>query len=883
VSLSAGTKLGPYEILAPIGAGGMGEVYRARDTRLERTVAIKVLPSHLSASPESRQRFEREAKTISQLSHPHICALHDVGRQGETDYLVMEYLEGETLSERLAKGPLPLEQTLRYGQQIADALDKAHRQGIVHRDLKPGNVMLTKTGVKLLDFGLAKTFEPAAPRESLTSLPTQQGLTREGTILGTFQYMAPEQLEGKDADARTDIFAFGATLYEMATGRKAFSGSTQASLIGAILHTEPQPISSVQPASPPALDRIVKTCLAKDPEERWQSSADIKRELGWISEGSAAGVAVPAALSSLRRRREPLAWLLAAAGILGAAAALVTRRSQAPPQPIRFALASPAGLKLRLQDCPALSPDGSRLALSLADAGGKSQLWVQALDSLRGRPLEGTEGARLPFWSPDGRAIAFFQSGRLRRIDSGGGMIQTISEGAGSGFGGAWGAGGTIVFGSTFGGPLWRVPASGGDKTPATVPDAARGDAAHVFPAFLPDGRHFVFIARNVDPSKSVVALGDLESKETRPLWRSDTGAVWSPTGHLLFAREGTLFAQRFDARRRVAVGEPFSVAGDVRFFTGNSLVQATAGGDLLVYGLWRHDRRLVWVDRTGRELGTIGQVADYDDVRVSPSGDRVAASIRDPASGWNNDVWVLDAGRGIASRLSSERSDEFGPVWSPDGQRVFYTSDRAGFYDLYSRPSGGGSEELVLRTKWDKVANELAPDGGTLVFGGSPVGNYEDVWLLPLTGERSPRPAIESRGFVEKSSRLSPDGRWVAFSSDEPGREGIFVAPFPSGPKRPVSDSGGSVPVWSRDGKELYYLGGDGKLTAVGVSVGPSGLALGPPQPLFDLDPAGLTSFDPRPYDVAPDGRFLVVRAVGDEPSHPIVVDVHWTARPKP
>ncbi len=469
-------------------------------------------------------------------------------------------------------------------------------------------------------------------------------------------------------------------------------------------------------------------------------------------------------------------------------------------------------------------------------------------------------------------------------MDAEGGAIQTICEGVGgSGFGAEWGAGGTVVFGSTFGGPLWRIPASGGTKTPATALDLARGDAAHLFPTFLPDGRHFVYAARNVDPVKSVLVLGDLDSKESRVLWRSDSGAVWAPPGSLLFAREGTLFAQKLDARRLVAIGDPVAIAANVRFLTDNSLVQATAGGDRLAYGLWRHDRRLVWVDRKGQELGTVGQTVDYEDIRISPTGDRVAAAIRDPAAGWSNDIWVLDVARGIATRLSSERSDDFSPVWSADGQRIFYVTDRNGFYDLYSRPAGGGSEELVVRTNWDKAINEVTPDGGSLVFGGSPEGNYEDIWTVPLAGDRTPKMIVESKSFVEKSARLSPDGKWIAFSSDEPGRADIFVAPFPTGPKRRVSDRGGIAPIWSRDGKELYYLAGDGKLTAVSVSRGNSEIAFGPPQPLFDLEPAGLNSFDPRPYDVAPDGRFLVVRTVSQEPPNPFVVDVHWTARVKP
>jgi Tol biopolymer transport system component len=862
----------------------MGEVYKAKDTRLDRIVAVKVLSPHLSASPDSRQRFEREAKTISQLSHPHICALHDVGREGETEYLVMEYLEGETLSDRLVKGALPLEQTLRYGQEIADALDKAHRQGIVHRDLKPGNVMLTKSGVKLLDFGLAKVLPSPGGRgaggEGITALPTQQGLTQEGTILGTFQYMAPEQLEGKEADARTDIFALGATLYEMATGKKAFPAATQASLIGAILHTDPAPISTVHPMSPPALDRVVKTCLAKDPEDRWQNAGDVGKELRWIGEGSAAGVAAPAAARVRRRVRESAAWVLAAIGLLFGAASFLTRRGPAGPQPLRFVQAPPPGSEFRFQDCPVLSPDGRRIAFIVSSHGGQTQIWVRSLDTIAAKRLEGTEGAVAGFWSPDGRQIGFFQAGRLRRIDAEGGSIQTICENTGSPLGAAWGAG-QIVFVSQFGAPLSRVPADGGARAPATVIDRARGDAAHLYPTFLPDGRHFVFAARNVDPGKTVLILGDLESKETRVLWRSDTSAVWSPRGYLLFAREGTLFAQRFDARRLEPVGNPVVVVDNVHFFTDNNLVQASAGGDVLAYGLWRHDRRLVWLDRRGTELGTLGQIADYEDVRISPSGDRVAVSIRDATAGRNLDVWVLDVARGIASRITSERSDEFDSTWSPDGQRLYYVSDRAGYYDLYARPAGGGAEDVVLKSNWDKLVSDVSPDGQGLLFGGSPAGTREDIWLLPLAAGAQAKPVFQTE-FSEYSARHSPDGRWVAFSSDDAGPREIFVQAFPSGPRRRVSVAGGTSPIWSRDGKELYYIGGDGRLTAAPFRPDASGPAFGPPQSLFDLDAAGLSAFDPRPYDVAPDGRFLVVRVVGEEPSNPIVVDVNWTERLK-
>ena len=494
MSLATGARLGPYEILAPIGAGGMGEVYKARDTRLERTVAIKVLPVHLSASPESRQRFEREAKTISQLSHPHICALHDVGREADTEYIVMEYLEGETLSERLAKAPLLLEHTLRFGQQIADALQKAHRQGIVHRDLKPANVMITKTGVKLLDFGLAKAMAPAGSPSSLTALPTQEGLTREGTILGTFQYMAPEQLEGNEADARTDIWALGCVLYEAVTGKKTFSGASQASLITAIMSSDPPPISSVQPMSPPALDRVVKTCLAKDPEERWQSAADVRRQLQWIAEGSAAGGAGPTVVASKTRARERLAWILASMFAIAASAVgyLHLRQSPLLVRPFQTSILPPEKTEFEFQGSPpAISPDGRRIAFAAGPPNTRGRLWVRSFEASDAQPLPGTEGAAAPFWSPDSRFLGFFADGKLKKIDVTGGMPQALTD-APDGDGGTWSQEGVILF--TTDGPLHRVPESGGASSPVTRVVEDEAGLGHSWPMFLPDGRHFLYL-----------------------------------------------------------------------------------------------------------------------------------------------------------------------------------------------------------------------------------------------------------------------------------------------------------------------------------------------------------------------------------------------------
>jgi Tol biopolymer transport system component len=855
----------------------MGEVYKARDTRLERTVAVKVLPPHLSSSPEGRQRFEREAKTISQFSHPHICALHDVGREGETEYLVMEYLEGETLSDRLAKGPLALDQTLRYGVEIADALDKAHRQGIVHRDLKPGNVMLTKSGVKLLDFGLAKAIEPASAPNSQTALPTQANLTQEGTILGTFQYMAPEQLEGKEADARTDIFALGAVLYEMATGKKAFPAASQASLITAIMSSEPAPISAVQPTSPAALDRIVRTCLAKDPEDRWQSAHDIGSELKWIREGSGAAAAVSGPRPV---KRERLAWAVAALAVLAAAGAVYGSRRLAPaPEPVVLTLPAPPGL--RFDQGATLSPDG-RAVVFLASGRGEDLIWVRRLDEPQARPLEGTDSARYPFWSPDGRSIGFFQRTKLRRIDAEGGALQTICE-TGNGFGGAWGADGTILFAPAFGAGLMSVAASGGPPVPVTTLDATRGDASHLLPIFLPGGRRFVFVARNVDPEKTTLVAGDLDSKQTRLICRSDSAAAWSPTGHLLFAREGTLFAQRFDPNRLDLRGEVTPLVRDVRYSTDNNSGTWSASGDTLVYRLWPHDRNLVWVDRKGAVLGTLGAEADYDDVAISPDGRRVAASIRDAAHGQNLDVWVLDAERGAATRITSERSDEFHPVWHPDGETLFYASDRAGPYDIHRRPAAGGSETVVLRTKWDKIVMDASPDGQSLLFTGSPAEAAANIWILPLEGVAEPRAVVESDRFTETDGRFSPDGSSLAFTSTESGMPEVYVKSMSGGSKRLVSSGGAFSPVWRLDGRELFFITADRRLAAVPITPSPTGPVPGTPQPLFDLKAASSSAFSPEVYDVAPDGqRFLVVRQKSEE-TPGLVVRLHWTSLLEP
>ncbi len=877
MTLAAGSRLGPYEILSPLGAGGMGEVYRARDTRLDRTVAIKVLPTHLSASLESRQRFEREAKTISQLSHPHICALHDVGREGETEYLVMEYLEGETLADRLLKGPLPLEQTLRFGIQIADALDKAHRQGIVHRDLKPGNVMLTKSGVKLLDFGLAKAFDQEGPVESLTSAATSaRDLTAEGALLGTLSYMAPEQLEGKKVDSRTDIFALGATLYEMATGKKAFATPSQASLITLIMSADPPPISMAQPTSPPALDRVVKTCLEKDPEDRWQSAGDVAKELKWIAEGSV-GAILPIVAGG-RKRREMLAWAITVlVAVLGAVAVLLSRRPRAPEELTRFTIQPPSGQTIF---SVALSPDARRILFLLKDEGGRDSIAVRSLDSLEIRRLPGTEDARGGFWSPDGREIALFSEGRLKRMSAEGGPVQTICESGGA-FYGAWSRQGTILFEKEFASPIVAVPATGGTPQPVTALDPARGEVAHFHPAFLPDGRHFVFVAPNLDPEKTSVMLASLDSKDVRRLFHADSNAVFADPGYLLFGRNSAIFAWRFDPRSLELVGDPAPAFEPVRCLREDNFLAASAAGNRLVYLSWFGRRRLVWVDRKGRELGTLGEIGGYTDVRISPDGRKVAAALRDPAHGQSQDIWVLDAFRGTGSRITAELTDEFNPAWFPDGERLVYVSDRAGFFDLYERPANGGAEKILLRTKQDKLLPTVSPDGRHLLMSVPEGGNFTRV-LIPLS-ERgdSLRPSAGFR-FSEEHPEISPDGRWTVFNSNESGQREVYLQPLPEGPKRQVSIGGGQMPVWNRNGSELFYAARDGTLMSVALRLAAGRLETAEPQPLFPLQ-LGVKGELPwlrHTYDVSPDGqRFLVIRRAPDAEADSAVVVTNWTA----
>ena len=781
----------------------------------------------------------------------------------------MEYLEGETLAQRLTKGALPLDQALRYAVEIADALDKAHRKGITHRDLKPGNIMVTKAGTKLLDFGLAKLKQPGAAAAGLSALPTQSaGLTQEGAILGTLQYMAPEQLEGKDADARSDIFAFGATVYAMVTGKKAFEGSSQASLIHAILGVDPPTISSLQPMSPAALDEIVKTCLAKDPEDRWQGAADLRRQLKWIAEGgSQAGLAVPAAVPARSQLR--LAWSMAAVLGIGLVLALVVpylNRGPGGATTARLSVLTEVGRV----DHVALSPDGRQLAFT---AG--RQLWVRPLDSLEARVLPGTEGAGAPFWSPDGRSIGFFRLSELMTIDPAGGPPQTVCA-VGLGEGGTWNQDGVIVFGDASEG-LFLVPAGGGEPTRVTTLDDARGERGHHWPQFLPDGEHFLFFARGPAEHEGIY-VGSLEAGVTPSLLlRTDRQARYAAPGYLLFGRGESLMAQPFDVQRLALTGDPVRVVDGVRSDSGGlGLGFSTSQQRGLAYvgGGGRAATQLRWVDRSGADLGTVGEPGEYLDPVLSPDETKVAVRR-------NEDIWIVDLSRGTEQRFTFDPAADFWPIWSPDGSRIVFSSWRDGHIaDLFEKAAAGtGQAQLLLESDYPAGPIDWSVDGEFVLYNEIHPETSNDLWLLPMSGDRQPTPFVQTP-FVDAEGTFSPDGRWVAYNSDDSGAFQVYVQRVPaSGGKWQVSTTGGVMPQWRGDGRELYYTSLDNEVMAVDVEAEGDTLEVGIPHRLF---PLAFTFGERNPFNVTTDGQRFLVNALV-EGSTPITWVFNWTAELEP
>ncbi len=889
MALKEGLQLGPYEILDAIGAGGMGEVYRARDTRLDRTVAIKVLPSHLSDDPAVRERFDREAKAISSLNHPNICALHDVGHQDGIDYLVMEYLEGETLAARLEKGPLPPAEVLSFGIQIADALETAHRQGVIHRDLKPANVMMTPTGAKLMDFGLAKAVGLTGASGSLTALPTMTSpLTAEGTIMGTFQYMAPEQLEGKEADVRSDVYAFGAVLWEMATGRKAFEAASHAALIAAIIEREPPALSSVQPMVPPALDRVVATCLAKDPDQRWQTVHDVALQLRWIADaGSKAGI--PAPLASRRKQRERLRMaitvlLALATGILAVAyfgrpvpEVGSFKMHVLPPEDALFRSSGNESGAVRV------SPDGRHLAFIAQTELGDVLLWVRSLDALEPRSLQGTKGAKRHFWSPDSRSLGFFAGGKLKKIDIAGGPALSLCAAA-DGRGGSWNQAGVIVFAPDSTHPIHRVSAAGGESTPVTELLKDPREETHRFPEFLPDGNRFLFLARspgsNTDGPSTVIYAQSLDSPERTEVLRGTSNALYS-SGHLLFVRETTLMAQPFDADALEITGDAFPVAEKVQFDRAFSrAVFSASGNGVLAYqsGSARRDSQLKWFDRRGGELEAVAQAGYHTMPSLSPDGKWTAVTMIDFDSG-NWDVWLYELERGIRTRFTFSAGVDGLPVWSPDGSRIVFGSNRNGVFDLFQKTaSGAGTVDSLYESEGNAFPSDWSTDGRYLLFDEVREGTKLDIVYLDMQEKAEPQLYLSTE-FDESHAHFSPDGRWVAFVSDESGKKEIYVAAFPElTGKWQVSIAGGDEPRWAPDGAELFYLSTSNTLMVAEVSGEAESFGVGQVQELFKTASPNEYGWN---FSVAPDGeRFLINTLLESNTFSPIVVVSDW--RPK-
>ncbi|MGH9774041.1 MAG: protein kinase domain-containing protein [Candidatus Acidiferrales bacterium] len=891
--LAAGTKLGPYEILAPVGAGGMGEVYRARDTRLDRTVAIKVLPKHLADTPEARQRFEREARAVSSLNHPHICALYDVSREGEAEFLVMEFLEGETLAKRIEKGALATPELLCTAIEIADALEKAHRHGVIHRDLKPGNIMLTKSGAKLMDFGLAKSANAAAaaPSSSLTMSLNQaavtEPLTAKGTIVGTFQYMSPEQVEGQESDARADIFAFGAVLYEMATGKRAFEGKSQASVIAAILEREPPPISTLQPMSPPALDRVVKICLAKDPDERFQSAHDLKLQLEWIRDaGSQAGV--PAPVIARRRISHRVAWAFAGIFVVATVffAWMYFRLANAPALAIVSQVPPPANANFAFGGSdagpPVISPDGERLAFAAAGSDGKRLLWVRPLNAVTAQALAGTDGATFPFWSPDSHYLGFFANGKLNRIEASGGPPLAIAD-APNGRGGAWNRDGTILFTPDTNGPVYRVPASGGTPQPVTKPNLSRQETSHRWPQFLPDGKHFLLYAHGGAAENNTTYAASLDGGEPKLLLRGDSNAIYAPPGYLLFIRQGTLMAQRFDPSGLLLIGEamPLAEHAGVNLTVWRGILTASENG-ILTYevGAEESNRRLIWFDRNGKQIEETGAAGDYRTASLSPDGRKLAVTLTESGTG-NADIWVYDLTRGVQTRLTFSPGINAAASWTPDGKTIVFLSNRSGQYHLYQESADGtGAASPLLVDDAAELYPDLSSDGRYVIFEhfATQAGSHTEIWALPMFGDHKPLPVIQNPQFDVIRPALSPDSKWLAYVSPESGRREVYVVPFgQGGGKWQVSGNGGGTPRWRHDGKELFYLSPDNKIMSAQISEQGASLVIGKVASLFPANPAVTPGWA---YDVSADGKkFVVITLATQQAAAPLTLVVNWPA----
>jgi eukaryotic-like serine/threonine-protein kinase len=862
VSLAAGTRLGPYEIQCLAGAGGMGEVYRASDTRLDRKVAVKVLPTHLSSDSNLRQRFEREARAISSLNHPNICQLYDVGHQDGIDYIVMEYLDGEVLSNRLSKGPLPLDQVLKIGIELADALDRAHRQGIVHRDLKPGNIMLTKSGAKLMDFGLARpAIAAVAPSSDALTLSRSEPLTVEGNLLGTLQYMSPEQLEGKTVTGLSDIFSFGCVLYEMVTGRCAFEGKSQPAIAHAILEKEPERISRLQATAPVALDRVVHACLTKQPDERWESMHDLLLELRWLAD---------------RKQHPPeqtrthrfAPWLaIAVVSLLAALVATQLRRGAVPVSIVRASLMPPAGRSFAPYNF-AMSPVGNRLAFVTVAQGDKPTLWVRTMSTPAAQQVSGSEDAQYPFWSPDSRHVAFFADRKLRTVDVSTGEVRVVCESKVL-IGGTWNADDVIVFAPAVAAVLYRVAAAGGTPTPVTRLPREGSGQAHRWPFFLPDGKHFLYFAdwsAPEDPRGNGLYAGSLDGDEAKLISPDITGNVEYANGYLLYFRDRSIMAQPFDAGRLVFTGSPTVVAEGVERQVALSKAgfSSSPAGALVFQSAADAAARLAWFDSSGRQTEELPATGNRDP-RLSPDGRRLAVSA-DEAGNAQRNIRIYDLARAVSTTLTSVGEDEF-PMWSPDGRMIYYASRQGKSFSI-SRVAADGSGPPEIWLQGPKmIPNDFTRDG-----------RYLALMNLGLGGAIIDIYSVSDRNRVQRfpgaEAAFSPDGRWITYTASS-GE--LLLQAFPGpGAHIQISNGGGAQPRWSRDSTRLYYIAPDRKLMMVRFD--PGGNSPGTPQAIMQTRIIG-SHFVFIQYDVAADGARFLINSLPPSGGGPLALVTNWAA----
>jgi len=903
--ITPGTKLGPYEIISPLGAGGMGEVYRAKDIRLGRDVAIKVLPSHLSSNPDLKQRFDREAKTISQLQHPHICTLYDVGSQDGVDFLVMEMLEGESLFDRLQKGAMPLDQVLKIAMEIAEALDKAHRAGIIHRDLKPANVMLTKSGAKLLDFGLAKPHgsQPISSGSNpistgsnspgvagaLTQTSIGSALTSAGSVIGTVQYMSPEQIAGNEADIRSDIFGFGAMLYEMASGKRAFEGKTPSQIVGSILANDPPPVSSLQPLVPASFDSVISTCLKKEPEERFQSAHDLKLQLKWVADYGMQKTAVMPAV--IRKKQNALKWIGGAAVI---ALALLAGWLFAGRNPevavVRAEIPPPAGMEFEvygdLAGVPMLSPQGDKLVFLARKKGEKKTLWVRPLNSLTAQMLEGTEGAAHPFWSPDGKNIGFFSDSKLCRIPSTGGPVVILTD-VTQPRGGTWGAEDVILYTPDFRAGLMRISASGGQPSPATTLASGK-HTTHRFPWFLPDGKHFLYLATSHEGGRKEengIYFASVDGKENRLVVYSDAAGMFA-SGYLLYHTQTALVAQPFDPGNGRLSGEPVPVVNNVRHDAGvwRSVFSVSQTGILIFQpgSVSTAGTQMTWFDRTGAQLGTVGERDSHASLDLSPDGKQVAYAAGDP----NWEIWTIDLERKTRTRLTFNEGTIQDLSWTPDGKNIVYNA-RNSKQNLTSEihmkaANGTGSSKTFTPNGKDYLYGMpfITPDGKDLVYLLSNGPTQKSLWAVPVEGGKPflvLKPPSEQANIL--GYRISPDGKWVAYMSDETGTAQVFITSFPKGEgKWQVSTNGGAYHVWRKDSKEFFYMDFNETIHSVSLQEKDNGINILESKPLFKAN-IGAVGW---PMAVTADGKKFLINKAEDEGSAPLYLVVNWPAELK-